>query len=137
MRQFRNAVIVIILCLIGGYDAYKPAGKGRPALGILPLPDSLHDSVAGSGVAPTDASNPNLHLSNNDEDQIHDSVAGNAVPGFGPNGNQPGGPNGGTNPPRGATDGGFGSFSQQNPNSQIAPSPLSQSGPSSPSAPPQ
>jgi|GEM_PF-2174153 len=132
MRKVRNAVIIIILCLIGGYSSYKPHG-----LGLASAPERLRDAVAGNGIGrfpPTNASNPNpnLHMSDDDADSLHDSVAGNAVPGFGGNlgGNVPGAP-------RGATDGGFGSFSQQNPVSQTAPNPLSQSGPASPSSPPK
>ena len=84
MQKVRNAVIIIVLCIIGGYKAYKPAA---PKLNLLPPADSLHDALAGS---PVNASRPGLHLSNSDDDQLHDSVAGNAIPGFrqnGPHGN--------------------------------------------------
>lgn len=132
MRKVRNAVIIIILCLIGAYSSYKTGG-----LGLLPSSDHLRDAVAGNGRSlPTNAGNgnPNLHMSDTDADSLHDSVAGNAVPGFG-GGNIPGAP-------RGSTDGGFGSFSRQNPNSQNSNSqngsnPLSPSGPASPSSPPK
>lgn len=129
MRKARNAVIIIVLCLIGGYEAYKPVHKAP--LGLVPPPaDSFHDAVSGNRVKPINASNPNLNFSNNNEDSMHDSVAGNAIP-------NPANDHFAGGPPRGATDGGFGSFTVQNPYSQTAPNPLSPSGPSSPSSPPK
>ena len=122
MRKIRNAVVIIVLCIIGGYKAYKPI-----RLALMPPSDHIHDAVAGNGfgrTSPVNASNPNLSLSNNDGDSLHDSVAGNAIPGTGA---------GGSSIPHGNTNGGFGSFSGQNPNGQN-PS-LSPSGPVSPSTP--
>ncbi|MFI5350579.1 MAG: hypothetical protein ACHQ2Z_13615, partial [Elusimicrobiota bacterium] len=78
MQKVRNAVIIIILCIIGGYKAYKPVARL-----ILPAADSLRDALSGH---PVNASRPGLHLSNSSDDQLHDSVAGNAIPGFGHNG---------------------------------------------------
>jgi hypothetical protein len=133
MQKVRNAVIIIVLCIIGGYKAYKPAARM-----ILPPTDNgLHDALAGS---PINASRPALHLSNSDDDQLHDSVAGNAIPGFHPNGGQHGNTEDGTPPPpRGGGDGGVGTFSGPNPASQIPPSGpgLSPSAPTSPYQPPK
>jgi len=125
MQKVRNAVIIIVLCLIGGYEAHKAA----PLHLNLPA-DGFRDAVAGRRVNPT---NTGLHLSNSDDDQLRDSVAGSAIPG-------PNGPHGNTEdgtppPPRGG-GGSIGSYSGPNPGSQIPPpSSLSQSGPLSPSAP--
>ena len=128
MRKVRNAVIIIVLCIIGGYEARKPIARL-----ILPAGDNLHDALAGSRV---NASRPGLNLSNNDDDQLHDSVAGNAIPGFHQNGPHGNTEDGTPPPPRGGGDGGVGTFSGPNPGSQLPPpGQLSQSGPLSPSAP--
>jgi hypothetical protein len=113
------------------------AGGHRPAsLGLnVPPADGLRDALAGNP-NPINASNPGLHLSNSDNDQLRDSVAGNAIPG-GHNGN---GPHGNTEdetppPPRGGDHSGVGSFSNTNPGSEIPPNgpgPLSPSAPASP-----
>ena len=128
MQKVRNAVIIIVLCIIGGYEAHKPLAR------LLNIPaDNLHDALAGS---PINASRPGLHLSNNDDDQLHDSVAGNAIPGFGHNGPHGNTEDGTPPPPRGGGEGGIGSLSGPNPGSQLPPAPpLSTSGPLSPSAP--
>jgi hypothetical protein len=128
MQKVRNAVIIIVLCVIGGYKAYKPAA---PRL-HLPPADSLHDALAGS---PVNASRP-LHLSDSGDDQLHDSVAGNAIPGIHQNG-----PHGNTEdqtppPPRGGDHDGIGPLGGPNPGSQLPPpGPLSPSEPLSQSAP--
>jgi hypothetical protein len=127
MQKIRNAVIIIVLCIIGGYEAHKPALH-------LNIPsDHLRDALAGS---PINASRPGLRLSNNDDDQLHDSVAGNAIPGFHQNG-----PHGNTEdetppPPRGGDHNGPGGLNGPNPGSQLPPpGALSPSEPLSPSAP--
>src|SRR6185312_4143008 len=106
-NKVRNAVIIIVLCLIGAYKMYKPAQT--PTL-ALPPGDSIHDAVAGDPINhPTNAS---LHLSNTGDDQLHDSVAGNAIPGThqnGPHGNTedqtpPPPPGGGPLSPSGPTN---------------------------------
>jgi hypothetical protein len=136
MQKVRNAVIIIVLCIIGGYEAHKTV----PPRLIAPPADNLHDALAGK---PVNASRPALNLSNNDDDQLHDSVAGNAIPGFhtGPHGNTE---DGTPPPPRGGGDGGVGTFSGPNPGSQLPPpgqlspsAPLSQSAPTGPSGPPK
>jgi hypothetical protein len=127
MQKVRNAVIIIVLCIIGGYKAYKPVVRL-----IMPPSDGLRDGLAGN---PTNASRPGLHLSNSDDDQLHDSVAGNAIPGFHQNGPHGNTEDGTPPPPRGGGDGGIGGFSGPNPGSQLPPSgpaPLSPSGPSAP-----
>ena len=130
-QKVRNAVIIIVLCLIGAYKMYKPA---QPSLG-LPPSDVLHDAMAGNGIKrgePINASNP-LHLSNSGDEQLRDSVAGNAIPGT----HQNGAPHGNTEdqtppPPRGGDHNGIGNLGGPNPGSQLppAPGPLSPSGPS-------
>jgi hypothetical protein len=131
MQKVRNAVIIIILCIIGGYKAYKPVVRL-----ILPAAGSLHDALAGS---PVKASRPGLHLTNSDDDQLHDSVAGNAIPGFGHNAPHGNTEDGTPPPPRGGGDGGVGSFYGPNPGSQLpnGPAPLSPSSPASPYQPPR
>ena len=128
MQKVRNAVIIIVLCIISGYKAYKPIARHLN----LPPADSLHDALAGS---PINASRPGLHLSNSDDDSLHDSVAGNAIPGFhqGPHGNTE---DGTPPPPRGGDHDGIGPLGGPNPGSQLPPpGPLSPSEPLSPSAP--
>lgn len=129
MRNVRNAVIIIVLCLIGAYKAYKPAA---PKLMVPPSTDSLRDAVSGNRAAPTNASRPSLRLTNSDDEQLRDSVAGNAIPGVTRNGVVP---RGNTEdmtppPPRGGDHSGIGSFSGPNPGSQLPPpAPLSPSAP--------
>jgi hypothetical protein len=131
-NKVRNAVIIIVLCLIGGYQVYKPAPAARPSLGLPPA-DALHDALSGN---PINASNP-LHLSNSGDEQLRDSVAGNAIPGVGRNGP----PHGNTEdqtppPPRGGDHNGIGPLSGPNPGSQLPPpGPLSPSGPTAPTPP--
>lgn len=138
-NKIRNAVIIIVLCLIGAYKMYKPAQT--PTL-ALPPGDVIHDAVAGSSVgggSPIDASSP-LHLSNTGDDQLRDSVAGNAIPGT----HQNGAPHGNTEdqtppPPRGGDHNGIGGLDSPNPGSQLPPGggPLSPSGPATPPQQPQ
>ena len=132
MQKIRNAVIFIVLCIVGGYKASQPA---RHLSLNVPPADALHDALAGDRIKPINASNP-LHLSNSDDDQLRDSVAGNAIPGFhqsGPHGNTE---DGTPPPPRGGGDGGVGTFSGPNPGSQLPPpGQLSPSEPLSPSGP--
>jgi hypothetical protein len=128
MQKVRNAVIIIVLCIIGAYKVYKPA---PPKLNLPPA-DSLHDALAGS---PINASRPGLHLSNSDDDQLHDSVAGNAIPGFHQNGPHGNTEDGAPPLPRGGDHNGVDTFSGPNPGSQLppnGPAPLSPSGPSAP-----
>src|SRR3569832_851436 len=128
-NKVRNAVIIIVLCLIGAYKMYKPAQT--PTLAMPPA-DTIRDAVAGDSIGgghPINASNP-LHLSNTGDDQLRDSVAGNAIPGTHQNG-----PHGNTEdqtppPPRGGDHNGIGSQNNPNPGSQLpTPGPVSPSGP--------
>jgi hypothetical protein len=126
-NKVRNAVVIIVLCLIGAYKMYKPAQT--PTLG-LPPGDVIRDAVAGNGINhPINASNP-LHLSNTGDEQLRDSVAGNAIPGSHQNG-----PHGNTEdqtppPPRGGDHNGIGNLGGPNPGSQLPPAPpISPSGP--------
>ena len=125
MQKVRNAVIIIVLCIVGAYKTYKPIA---PRLGLPPA-DFIHDAVSGDRV---NASRPSLNLPSGDDDQFRDSVAGNAIPGFHQNAPQGDVPNVAPPAPRGGGNGGFGPFSGPNPVSQIppaGPSPLSPSGP--------
>jgi len=118
MQRIRNAVIIIVLCLIGvGIKTNKPASN----LGLnMPNAAELKDAVAGHR-----ASRPGLNLRDGSDDTLRDAVAGHAA----------GTPAGlGTNtladvspPPRGSGNGGFSSLSN-NPRG-VAPPPLSPSGP--------
>ena len=63
MRKTRNAIIILILCLIGAYKMYKPGRVPAPAPYIASVkphaaaPDALHDAVSGH---PIKASRPGL-----------------------------------------------------------------------------
>ena len=120
MSRARNAVIIIILCIIGAYS-YRKA----PQLGLnMPAPEDIKDAVAGNRAR---RHNP-LTLASGTGDDLRDAVAGHAV-------GTPGGSNtlgdiGG--PPRGNGNGGFGPLSSNNNNNNPPlppPPPLSPSGP--------
>ncbi|MFI5361867.1 MAG: hypothetical protein ACHQ49_07850 [Elusimicrobiota bacterium] len=125
MQKVRNAVIIIILCIIGGYKASRPAAP----LHVTAPTDVYHDAIAGHPI------NTGLHLSNGDDDGLHDSVAGNAIPGFQPGFQPNNGQHGNTfegtpPPPRGGGNGGIGTLGSNNPASNLPPTaPLSPSGP--------
>lgn len=119
MSRARNAVIIIILCIIGAYSVKK-----GPQLGLnMPGPEEIRDAVAGNPVR----RGPKLTLASGTGDELRDAVAGHAV-----------GTPGGTNtlgdvdaPPRGNGNGGFGPLSTNNNNNPPLPPPppLSPSGP--------
>ena len=128
-NKVRNAVVIIVLCLIGAYKMYKPSQA--PTL-ALPPGEAIHDAVAGNSVGINHPTNASLHLSNTGDDQLRDSVAGNAIPGT----HQNGAPHGNTEdqtppPPRGGDHNGIGPLGGPNPGSQLPPGggPLSPSGP--------
>lgn len=132
MQKIRNAVIIIVLCVVGGYQARKHA----PLRLGLPPADGLHDALAANHAL--DASRPGLHLSNSDDDQLHDSVAANAVPGFHQHGAHGDTEDTTPPPPRGGGDGNVGSFNGPSQVSQLqGPTPLSPSSPASPYQPPK
>jgi hypothetical protein len=118
MTRVRNAVIIIILCIIGAYTVKK-----GPQLALLPTNDVVKDAVAGG---PSYHRNgPKLTLASGTGDELRDAVAGHAV----------GTPNNGHTlddvapPPRGGGNGGFGPQSN-NPGQNFNPPPtLSPSGP--------
>ena len=117
MYRVRNAVIIIILCIIGAYTARK-----GPQLSMN-MPDSdVKDAVAGH----RSHRRPGLTLASGKSDDLRDAVAGHAV----------GTPNHGNTlddvgpPPRGNGEGGFGPQSN-NPGNNFTPPP----GPVSPSGP--
>ena len=123
MSRVRNAVIIIILCIIGAYSVKK-----GPQLGLsLPATEDIKDAVAG-GPSHRRGS-PRLTLASGKGEELRDAVAGHAV----------GTPNRGTNtlgdvdgPPRGNGYGGFGPLSTNNNNNNPPNNPppsLSPSGP--------
>lgn len=128
MSRARNAVIIIILCIIGAYTVKK-----GPELGLtLPTAQDIKDAVAG-GPSTSRRGNgigsPKLTLASGTGEELRDAVAGHAV----------GTPNNGTNslgeidgPPRGNGLGGFSPFAANNnvPPSNPPPPSLSPSGPS-------
>ena len=121
MSRARNAVIIIILCIIGAYSVRK-----APQLGLnMPSVDDIKDAVAGG---PTTASRrgngPKLTLSSGKGEELRDAVAGFAV-GTPNTGNSLGEIDG---PPRGSGNGGFNPLSN-NPRPFNPPPSLSPSGP--------
>jgi hypothetical protein len=126
LRKIRNAVVIIILCLIGAYSAYKPA----PLSFSIPPSDFIRDAVAGEPARVSRRPNiPEIHATNVSDESLRDSVAGNAVP------EAHHSPRGTTEdqtppPPRGGDHSGIGPLGNNNPGSQLPPPPLSPSGPS-------
>lgn len=120
MSRARNAVIIIILCIIGAYSVKK-----GPQLGLnLPGTEDIKDAVAG-GPASRRAANPGLTLAGGEGEALRDAVAGHAV-GTPNTGNTLGGVDG---PPRGSGNGGFGPQANNPGQNFIPPPPLSPSGP--------
>ncbi len=123
MSRVRNAVIIIILCIIGAYSVKK-----APQLGLsLPGTEDIKDAVAGGPSQRRGNGNPQLTLASGKGEDLRDAVAGHAV-------GTPGGSNtlgdvGG--PPRGNGYGGFGPLSTNNNNNppNNPPPSLSPSGP--------
>lgn len=112
MQRVRNAVIIIILCIIGAYTVRK-----APQL-ALNTPDSdMHDGLAG-GPSRGRRNGPKLTLASGTGEEMRDAVAGHAV----------GTPNNGNTlddvapPPRGEGRGGFGPQSN-NPSQNFNPPP--------------
>lgn len=123
MSKARNAVIIIILCIIGAFT-FK---NGGPQLGLnTPGSDDIKDAVAG-GPASRRGNVPELTLSSGKGEDLRDAVAGFAV----------GTPNTGNtlgeigDPPRGSGNGGFAPGANNNNNNPPynPPPSLSPSGP--------
>lgn len=118
MHRVRNAVIIIILCIIGSYTVRK-----APQLSLNSPDNEIRDSVAGG--PSRHRGGPKLTLASGSGDELRDAVAGHAV----------GTPNNGNTldnvppPPRGEGNGGIGprggapgrNFIPQNPVSQDGP----------------
>ncbi|MDD5302939.1 MAG: hypothetical protein PHS14_07480 [Elusimicrobia bacterium] len=127
MSRVRNAVIIIILCIIGAYSFKK-----GPQLGLnMPAPEDIKDAVAGN---PVRRHGPQLTLASGNGEDLRDAVAGHAV----------GTPNRGTNtlgdvdgPPRGSGNGGFGPLSNNNNNNNPPVNPPPSLSPSGPTPPPE
>ena len=124
MYRVRNAVIIIILCIIGAYSVRK-----APQLGLnMPAPEQIKDAVAGG---PSRRHGPKLTLANGTGEDMRDAVAGHAV----------GTPNNGNTlddvapPPRGNGQGGFGPQSNNPGTNFNPPTNLSPSGPQGPQGP--
>lgn len=122
MSRVRNAVIIIILCIIGAYTFQK-----GPQLGLnMPAPEDIKDAVAGGPVSRR-ANGPKLTLASGKGEDLRDAVAGFAV-GTPNTGNTLGEIDG---PPRGSGNGGFSPLAN-NPNNNPPYNPpptLSPSGP--------
>lgn len=123
MRRARNAVVILILCIIGGYSGMKKTG---PTLS-MPAGDELRDGLSGNS---TRASRPGLNFGQTNDGELRDAVANNAAETGSPFGN----PDGGVGaPPRGSGNGGFGPLDGNQGNNLIPPPPppteLSQSTP--------
>ena len=118
MKRVRDAVVIIILCIIGAVTFNKKA----PQLS-MPTPDEIKDAVAGN---PTRRRNAPLTLASGHTDDLRDSVAGNPVGTPASNGTNSLDDIGG--PPRGSGNGGFGPLATNN-NIPPNPPPLSPSGP--------
>ncbi|UPT75201.1 MAG: hypothetical protein M0D55_05705 [Elusimicrobiota bacterium] len=112
MHRVRNAVIIIILCIIGAYTV-----KQAPQLALNMNDSQLNDAVAG-GPSRGRRSGPKLTLASGTGDEMRDAVAGHAV----------GTPNNGNTlgdvapPPRGMGQGGFGPQAN-NPSQNFNPPP--------------
>lgn len=122
MHRVRNAVVIIILCIIGAMTFKSKA----PQLALNMPSNDLKDSVAGNGAR---RHSPKLTLASGTGEDLRDSVAGHAVGTPGPN-------NGNTlddvaPPPRGSGNGGFGTLST-NPGQNQNPPNISQSEPNHP-----
>lgn len=125
MSKARNAVIIIILCIIGAFSFRN----GGPQLGLnMPSADEIKDAVAGGPSTVSRRGNPpGLTLSSGKGEDLRDAVAGFAV----------GTPNNGNtlgeigDPPRGSGDGGFAPGANNNNNNPPynPPPSLSPSGP--------
>lgn len=133
MSKARNAVIIIILCIIGAFT-FK---NGGPQLGLnMPGSDDFKDAVAGGPANASRRGNPQgLTLSSGKGDDLRDAVAGFAV-GTPQSGNTLGEIG---DPPRGSGNGGFAPGANNNNNNPPynPPPSLSPSGPSAPSELPQ
>ncbi len=122
MSRARNAVIIIILCIIGAYTLRK-----GPQLALnMPSPEQVKDAVAGG----PSRRNPGLTLASGKGEDMRDAVAGHAVGTPGRNGNTVDDVGA---PPRGNGDGGFGRPAN-NPGNNFNPPPptLSESAPTPP-----
>ncbi len=120
MSRARNAVIIIILCIIGAYSVRK-----APQLALnMPNPSDIKDAVAGGPAF--HRGSPKLTLASGTGEDMRDAVAGHAV-GTPNHGNTLGDIAG---PPRGESFHGFGPGSH-NPGQNFNPPPpiLSPSGP--------
>jgi hypothetical protein len=116
MSRARNAVVILILCIIGGYSLMKKSG---PTL-TMPANDTLNDAVAG-GPAATKASRPGLNFGQTNDGELRDAVANNAAENSGAApimGNSEGG---NPPPPRGSGNGGFGPLGNSGPGQNLPP----------------
>lgn len=105
MSRVRNAVIIIILCIIGAYSVKK-----GPQLGLnMPAAEDIKDAVAGNKVR---KHGPKLTLASGTGEDLRDAVAGHAV-GTPKGSNTLGDVDG---PPRGNGNGGISPLSNNNNN---------------------
>lgn len=129
MSKFRNAVAVLILCILAGVG-YKKFGGNR--LNLPADQDQLKDSVAQNPVLdgiPAGRSN-HLTLSDDDQGELKDSLAESpALPqnGLGNGGNNGsqfnnGNFHGSNQPTRGSNEGGINPGGRYDPPQQLSPS---------------
>ncbi len=122
MQRVRNAVIIIILCIIGAVS-FK---SHKPQLAMsMPSPEQLKDAVAGAPAGRHHGKHRPLTLASGHTDDLRDAVAGHAV-------GTPNHHHGNTlddvgPPPRGQGQGGYHHLSN-NPSNNFTP-PVSPSGP--------
>lgn len=125
MNRIRNAVIIIVLCIIATM-AYKARSKNELALNT-PAPEEIKDAVAGGP-----AKRHGLSMPTSGDENLKDALAeGPAIPTGLHNG-----PRGNTEdqtppPPRGGDHSGIGNLGGPNPGSQIHHPPVSPSTPPS------
>ena len=121
MQRVRNAVVIIILCIIGAMT-FK---SRKPQLSLnMPSPEQLKDAVAGTPTQHHRGRHRPLTLASGHTDDLRDAVAGHAV--GTPNETNTLGDVGA--PPRGSGNGGFAPLSVNNNNNNPPPN-LSPSGP--------
>jgi hypothetical protein len=126
MSKVRNAVVVIVLCIIAAYVSKKE----KATLVMQPPVEQLHDAVAGgpAKISKTGKKRRNLNLAPAAEDNLKDALASNPALPPAPLGNTE---QGTPPPPRGSGNGGIGPLGDPNPGSELPPPPpVSENGPS-------
>lgn len=113
MSRVRNAVVIIILCIIGAYTV----SKKKPAL-MLPGAEDLRDSLAAG---PSHRAGRPLRFNQGPEDGLRDSLAESPAFNTGLGGNQRGNSDDAAPPPPRGGGGGIGTLSAPNQGNQFPP----------------